>query len=173
MSTVIQVCNKYSWAGASSVSWLQFYVVPPGYCKIIGSWNILRPITRAFPGSTPINHPPCSIKGKVPMLGARNTNFYDVSMCSLERCAGACLSVRKQFQNWGFAPTLILLMWQQTWSQKDFTGSPLGAKVAKKNLNQGKNNYLGESILRKSRKHWAPKANTETSFHTGKLHFEG
>lgn len=94
MSTVIKVCNKYSWARASSVSWLQFYVVPPGYCKVIGSWNTLRPITRAFPRSIPINHPLCSIKGKLPMFGARNTNFCGVSMCkdscSLERCAGAC-----------------------------------------------------------------------------------
>lgn len=95
MSTVIQVCNKYSWARTSSVSWLQFYVVPPGYCKVIGIWNILRPITRVFPRSIPINHPPCSIKGKVPTFGARNTNFCEVSMCkdscSLEGWAGTCL----------------------------------------------------------------------------------
>lgn len=116
--------------------------MPPGYCKVIGSWNILRPITRAFPRSIPINHPPCSIKGKVPMFGARNTNFCEASMCSLERCAGACLSVRKQLQNWGFAPTLSLLMWQKTWGQKDFTGSPLGAKVARKKIFKARQNQL-------------------------------
>lgn len=136
MSTVIEVCNKYCWARASSVSWLQFYVMPPGYCKVIGIWNILRPITRVFPRSIPINHPACSINGKMPTFGARNTNLCEVSMCkdscSLERCAGVCLSVREQFQNWGFAPTLSLLMWQQIWGQKAFTGSPLGAKAVRK-----------------------------------------
>lgn len=48
------------------------------------------------------------------MFGARNTNFCEVSTCkdscSLERCAGACLSVRGQLQNWGFVPTFSLLM---------------------------------------------------------------
>lgn len=129
MSTVIKNCNKYSWAWASSVSWPQFYVVPPGYCKVIGRWNIRRPITGAFPKIIPIDQPPCSIKGKVPVFGARNTNFYEVSMCkdscSLERCAGAFLSVRGQLQNWGFAPTLYHLMWQQIWGQKAFLQSVL------------------------------------------------
>lgn len=146
MSTGIEECNKYSWARASSVSWLQFYVVPPGYCKVIGSWNILRPITRAFPRSIPVEQPPCSIKGKVPVFGARNPNFCEVSMCkdscSLERCAGACLPVRGQLHNWGFVPTFSLLMWQQIWGQKAFTGCPLGAKVARKKIFKARQNLL-------------------------------
>lgn len=146
MSTVIKACNKSGWARASPVSWLQFYVVPPGYCKVIGSWNTLRPITRAFPRSIPINHPPCSIKGKVPMFGARNTNLCGVSMCkdscSLERCAGACFLLGNSSRIEVLLPALSLLMWQQIWGQKALTGSPLGAKAARKKIFRAKQNPI-------------------------------
>lgn len=79
------------------------------------------------------------------MFWARNTEFYEVSMCKdscgLKRCACACLS-GEQLSNWGFAPILCLSMWQQIWGQKSFSGCLLGAKVVGKKIFKARKKQL-------------------------------